>query len=83
MTWVLGHGRIEENEVADQFRRTGSKYSTLGSDTASAFWKNMRIGKLRPDEKRPFKIIKSICGHNMQKDFLENLQPNKLWNYYS
>jgi hypothetical protein len=83
MTWVPEHGRIEENEVADQFRRTGSEYSTLGSEAASAFWKCLLTGKLGPDEQKPFKIIKSICGHNMQKDFLEKLQPNKPCNYFS
>jgi len=82
MTWVPRHGRIEENEVADQFRRTGSEYSTLGTEAASAFWKSLLTGMLGPDEQRPFKIIKSIRGHNMQKDFLKNLQPNKPWNYY-
>jgi len=83
MTRVPGHGRIEENEVADQFRRTGTEYSTLGNEAVSAFWKSLLTDKLGPDEQRPFKIIKSICGHNMQNDFLEDLQPNKPWNYYS
>jgi hypothetical protein len=49
MTWVPGHSRIAENEVADQFR-TGSEYSTLGTEAASAFWKSLLTGKLGPDE---------------------------------
>jgi hypothetical protein len=55
----------------------------LGTEAASAFWKSLLTGKLGPDEQRPFKIIMSIFGQNMQTAILENLQLNKPRNYYS
>jgi hypothetical protein len=73
LVWVLGHMRIEGNEISEQLAREGSSHLLIGLEPALEISADVPGGMIRDWVNRKHdEHWQSICGQRQAKGCLKN-----------